>query len=73
MIAEKEIEIAKYHKRLSKEQVEEVSEESLKSQFDSVVEKAYHNAYREYSLQNSNFGGGQGKTKTLASPNSPSS
>jgi hypothetical protein len=49
MIAEKEIEIAKYQKRLSKEQVEEVSEESIKSQFDLVVEKAYHNAYREYS------------------------
>lgn len=49
MIAEKEIEILKYQKRLRKEHVEEVSDELLKSQFDSVVEKAYHNTYKDYS------------------------
>ena len=49
MIQEKEVEIAKYQKRLSKEQIELVSEETLKFQFDSVVEKAYHNTYKEYS------------------------
>jgi len=51
LIAEKEVEIVKCKKRLASKDGENKGgsrEEDIKVQYDSLVEKAYENTYKEY-------------------------